>query len=193
MLKRNIAILFAGGMLGAQVGLAAADQGTFPSNDTEVIWKPLPAQLKYLEERAASIKKAPAVRTVYSEEYYQRFYVPRTSLMSSSPGAGIRATPSVSSTPLALHKYLYVTREAELQKEVRGDVYKMIKVDASTQSVTVDHLGTVKFANDKGQSFVWTCDALGEHVVLLKAIAPAGFEAGDTTIYVRHPAAHIPG
>ena len=199
MLKRKIAVLIAGGLLGAQVTLAAADQTAyFPSNDTEVIWKLFPAQVKYLEEREASIKKAPAVPTVYSEEYYQRYYVPRTSLMSSSPGAAIRAVPSVSSTPPGLHKYLYVTRVAELQKEereqaARGDVYKMIKVDASIQSVTVEHLGTVKIVNDKGQSFVWTCDAPGEHIVPLKAIAPAGFEAGNTTIYVRHPAAHIPG
>lgn len=54
MLKRNIAMLIAGGLLSAQVGLAAADQGAFPSNDTEVIWKLLPAQVEYFKQREAS-------------------------------------------------------------------------------------------------------------------------------------------
>jgi len=47
MLKRNIAILIAGGLLGAQANLAGA-------GDSNVYI--LPAQLKYLEERAASVR-----------------------------------------------------------------------------------------------------------------------------------------
>lgn len=133
MLKRHIAILIAGGLLSAQVNLAAG-QASSAVNADDQYWKPLPSQLKYLEERAATI-----------------------------------------------------------QKEARGDVYKTIKVEASTKDVTVDHFATVKIANDKGQSFVWTFDTLGEAVIPLKTIAPAGFAAGDITIYVRHPAAHIPG
>jgi hypothetical protein len=56
MLKRNIAILIAGGLLSAQVNLAAADQSTFPMNADDQYWKPLPSQLEYLEQRAASIQ-----------------------------------------------------------------------------------------------------------------------------------------
>ena len=171
MLKRNIAILIAGGLLSAQAGLAAADQAYFPSNDTEVIWKPLPAQVEYFKQReASSPNPTGATRPVFA---------------TSLGVAGGAALPG-------LTKYL-VQREAAIQKEARGDVYKTIKIDAATKNVTVEHLGTVKIVNDKGQSFVWTCDALGEHVVPLKAIAPAGFEAGNVMIYVRHPAEHILG
>jgi len=167
MLKRNIAILIAGGLLGAQVTLAAADQGAFPSNDTEVIWKLLPAQVDYFKQREASNPNPTgASRPVFP----------------TSVGVG---GPAVFP---GLAKYL-----AEREAAVSGDVYKTIKVEASTKYVTVEHLGTVKIVNDKGQSFVWTFDTLGESVVPLKAIAPAGFEAGNVTIYVRHPAAHIPG
>ena len=71
MLKRKIALLIAGGLLGAQAGFAIAAQGNFPSNDTEVIWKPLPAQAKYLEERAASIQKeAPTLRVPSNGEWH---------------------------------------------------------------------------------------------------------------------------
>ena len=134
MLKRNIAILIAGGLLGGQVNLATAGESAFPSNDVQVYTKMLPAQAKYFDERAASTRTAKS-----------------------------------------------------------GDVFETVKIDASTKYVTVQHFSTVKFVNDKGQSFIWTSDTLGEVGVRLKTIAPAGFEAGDTTIYVRHPAAHIPG
>ena len=167
MLKRNIAILIAGGLLSAQVTLAAAEQGAFPSNDTEVIWQLLPAQVEYFKQREASNPNLTgASRPVFP----------------TSVGVG---GPAVFP---GLAKYL-----AERESAVRGDVYQTIKVEASTKYVTVDHLGTVKIVNDKGQSFVWTSDTLGEAVIPLKTIAPAGFAAGDTTIYVRHPASHIPG
>ena len=47
MLKRNIAILIAGGLLGAQANLAGAGD-----SNVEI----LPAQLKYLDARAASVR-----------------------------------------------------------------------------------------------------------------------------------------
>jgi hypothetical protein len=56
MLKRNIGILIAGVLLSAQVNLAFAD---FPPSEIDIIWKPLPAQAKYLEERAARLQLAP--------------------------------------------------------------------------------------------------------------------------------------
>jgi hypothetical protein len=169
MLKRNIALLIAGGLLGAQVGLAAADQGTFPSNETEVIWKPLPAQLKYLEERAASIQGVAR----------------GDSFPPSADALYWEMLPSQA-------KY-FAQREVSNQTAMSGDVFETVKINTSTKYVTVPHFSTVKFVNDKGQSFVWTAGTFGEIGIGLKAIAPAGFEAGDTAIYVRHPAAHIPG
>lgn len=118
MLKRNIAILIAGGLLATQVNLAGADD----TPPTQIF----PAQQKYLEERAAS---------------------------------------------------------------VRADV---VKINAATKYVNAEHLSKVKIVNDKGQSFTWMFDA-GDVVFPLKAIAPAGFEAGDTTVYVRHPTTHLGG
>lgn len=179
MLKRNIAILIAGGLLSAQVNLAAADQGASPVSAVPPSydaggggWQP-PALTKYLEQRAASIQKE---GVVLRGDSFPPSY--------DSGGGGWQ--------PLVLTKYLE-ERAAAIQRETGGDVYETIKISASTKDVTVEHFGTVKIANDKGQSFVWTFDTMGEAVVPLKTIAPAGFAAGDTTVYVRHPAAHIQG
>ncbi len=70
---------------------------------------------------------------------------------------------------------------------------KTIKITAATQYVTVEHFQTVKIENDKGQSFVWTFDSLGEYGFPISVIAPKGFAAGETRVYIRHPAPHIPG
>src|SRR5262249_58655091 len=56
MLKRNIGILIASAQLSGQMSLAFAD---FPPSETDIIWQPLPAQAKYLEERAARLQVAP--------------------------------------------------------------------------------------------------------------------------------------
>src|SRR5262249_2440378 len=56
MLKRNIGILIASALLSGQMSLAFAD---FPPSETDIIWQPLPAQAKYLEERAARLQVAP--------------------------------------------------------------------------------------------------------------------------------------
>ena len=58
MLKRNIAVLIAGVLLGAQVNLAAADQGALPKNDIEIYSAMLPAQAKYFAEREAGLQTA---------------------------------------------------------------------------------------------------------------------------------------
>ena len=57
MLKRHIAILIVGGLLGAQANLAGAGD-----NNVEI----LPAQLKYLEARAARVR-AETQGDVYKE------------------------------------------------------------------------------------------------------------------------------
>lgn len=58
MLKRNIVILIAGGLLSSQLNLAAADQGTFPTSAEQGrgLGSTLPALTKYLEERAAQLQ-----------------------------------------------------------------------------------------------------------------------------------------
>lgn len=70
---------------------------------------------------------------------------------------------------------------------------KTVKITASTQYINVEHFQTVKIENDKGQSFVWTFDSLGEYGFPISVIAPKDFAAGETRVYIRHPAAHISG
>ena len=124
MLKRNIAILIAGGLLSAQAGLAAAGHDTFPSNDTEVIWKPLPSQLKYFEQREADIKKEPVAPPRVSPS--GNFFSPSGLSIIGVAGLGIIATRAIALQPRTLSKYLYETRPAEIAKDptvLRGDSF----------------------------------------------------------------------
>ena len=68
---------------------------------------------------------------------------------------------------------------------------RTVRIDAATQYVNAEHFGTLKIENDKGQSFVWKFDTLGEVGFPLSVIAPKGFAAGETRVYVRHPSAHL--
>lgn len=173
MLKRNIAIFVAAGLLGAQAGLVAAAESAIPEGTDLVGARALPAQVKYFEQREATIRAEGVVL--------------RGQSFPNALGVGVGG-----GTPPALTKYLN-ERAAAVQKEASGHVYNTVKIDTATKHVTVEHLSTVKIVNDKGQSFVWTADTLGEAAFPVKAVAPANFNAGDTMIYVRHPASHIPG
>ena len=66
-----------------------------------------------------------------------------------------------------------------------------VRITASTKYVNAEHFGTLKIENDKGQSFVWKFDTLGEVGFPLSVIVPKGFAAGETRVYVRHPTTHI--
>lgn len=68
---------------------------------------------------------------------------------------------------------------------------KTVKITAATQYVNAEHFGALKIENDKGQSFVWKFDTLGEVGFPLQVIAPKDFAAGETRVYVRHPEAHV--
>jgi len=79
MLKRNIAILIAGGLLGAQANLAGA-------GDSNV--SIFPAQLKYLEARAASVQAQPqgyAYKTARCGETRTRRYKSMPPRNTSTP------------------------------------------------------------------------------------------------------------
>jgi hypothetical protein len=84
-------------------------------------------------------------------------------------------------------------RRGDLGSPSQAAAQKTVKITAATQYVTVEHFQTLKIENDKGQSFVWTFDSLGEVGFPLQVIAPKGFAAGETRVYIRHPAPHIPG
>lgn len=70
---------------------------------------------------------------------------------------------------------------------------KTVKMTAATKYVNVLHYETVKFENDKGQSFVWRFDSLMDYGFPVSVIAPKDFAAGETRVYIRHPAEHQSG
>lgn len=69
-------------------------------------------------------------------------------------------------------------------------VEKTVKIGATTKNVNVEHFQTVKFENDKGQSFIWRFDSLQEYGFPISVIAPKEFAAEETMVYIRHPYSH---
>ena len=169
MLKRNIALLIAGGLLSAQVSLAAADQGPFPPSPDDQYSKPLPAQLKYLEQRAASVQG-----TVRGDSFPPS---PDTMYWKMLPAQVQYFDQRAASVKLAQEPADQIT----------------VNITASTKYINAEHDGVLVIKNDKGHSFTWRADTVGEANIPLKTIAPADFAAGQTRVFVRHPAAHIPG
>jgi hypothetical protein len=51
----------------------------------------------------------------------------------------------------------------------------------------------VKIENDRGQSFIWQADTLarGQESFALQAVAPSGFAAGQTQVFLSHPHGHM--
>ncbi len=171
MLKRKIAVIIAGGLFGAQIGLAAAQVTAVPENDELIGQRPLPAQEKYFAERAAAVQ---------------------------AEGAALQNAVPVGSSylwgqPLPSQEKYFAERERAIAQEASRYAYPTVRIHPQTANVTVEHLGAVRFVDDNGHAFVWRADTLGETALPLKAVAPADFGAGNTEIYVRHPSSHIPG
>ncbi len=167
MSKRDIAVLIAAGLLGGQVSLAAAEQNTFPLSDNETFSAPTPALIRYLEQRAANNPNpAGAAAPVFP-------------VTAASGGGGV-LTPERT-------KYF-----AERAKTI-STAPATIRISASTRDINVEHLQRVRIENDKGQSFVWQADtlALGEDHFPLQSVAPNGFDAGQTMVFLTHPHEHM--
>lgn len=88
--------------------------------------------------------------------------------------------------------YATAAKRGDLGSPSRASPERTAKLTGQ-KYVDVQHFETVRFMNEKGQSFTWKFDTLMEIGFPLKVIAPAGFEAGETRVYVRHPEAHLPG
>ena len=124
MLKRNVAIMIASGLLSAQVGLAVADQGSFPMSAEEHPSNLSPAQLKYLEQRAADIQKEPVTRLPVPG-LPGAFFSPSGLSIPGVPGQGTISGSFYPSRSPELTKYLG-ERDAEIRKEgmiLRGDSF----------------------------------------------------------------------
>ncbi len=79
-----------------------------------------------------------------------------------------------------------------LGTQVQSRPDSTIKIDRATQEVYVNHFGTTRFENDRDENFVWQFDsAMSMNRFPLKAIAPAGFNAGNTQVTVLHPSTHF--
>ena len=66
-----------------------------------------------------------------------------------------------------------------------------LKITSATEDIYVDHFATARIENDKGQSFTWRFDStMAMASFPLKAIAPSGFDAGNTVVIPNHPASH---
>lgn len=66
---------------------------------------------------------------------------------------------------------------------------RAVKVTAATKYLNIEDREIVKIENDKGQSFIWTADT-GEANFPLQTIAPKGFVAGPTRVFVSDPYAY---
>ncbi len=164
MSKRDIAVLIAAGLLGGQVSLAAAEQDTFPLSDNETFSAPTPALVQYLNQR-------PAVTAARGSD----------SVFPFSAGS-IKGVSSPDRD-----RYL-----AEQAKTI-STAPATIRISAATRDINVEHLQKVRIENDKGQSFVWQADtlALGEDHFPLQSVAPNGFDAGQTMVFLTHPHEHM--
>lgn len=124
MLKRNIAIVIASGLLTAQVGFAFADRGSFPMSAEEHPSNLSPAQLKYLEQRAADIQKEPVTRRPVLG-LPGASYSPSGLSIPGVPGQGTITGGFFPSRMPEVTKYLQ-QRDAEIRKEgqvLRGDSF----------------------------------------------------------------------
>ena len=83
------------------------------------------------------------------------------------------------------------TRLSYLGAQVQSRPEATIKIGSATKDIYVDHFATARIENDKGQSFTWRFDStMAVSSFPLKAIAPSGFDAGNTVVIVNHPASH---
>lgn len=73
----------------------------------------------------------------------------------------------------------------QLGAPVSGTTARIVKIDASTNLIKVNHLEALTIQDRKGQSFAWRFDTLYAPTGFpLKSIAPPDFDAGDTWVYV---------
>jgi hypothetical protein len=168
MLKRNLTMLVGVGLLGANVNFAAAAEGPFPPSSEDIIYRKLPAQEQYFNQRQAANPNL-------------------TGASSPVIPAGVR----VGGVTLPAQVKYFDQRAAKVQAASAGE--RTLKATAATKYLNVAHEEIVRIENEKGQSFVWKADTLGEADLSLQAIAPRDFAAGQTRVFVRHPLAHTSG
>lgn len=102
----------------------------------------------------------------------------------SGKGALVFAALFVGSV-LAAQDYAHDDMIGRFGTPVSGATARVVKIDASTNLIKVNHLEALTIENRQGQTFAWRFDTL--HVPTgfpLKSIAPPSFDAGDAWVYV---------
>jgi len=90
--------------------------------------------------------------------------------------------------------YSGLVRQGFFGSQTQSRPDSTIKISSTTGSVYVNHLKTAMIENDKGQSFTWHFGSvMSISNFPLKAIAPSGFDAGNTQVIVLHPGEHFAG
>jgi hypothetical protein len=80
---------------------------------------------------------------------------------------------------------------AQLGTPVHTRAGRTVRIDLSTKYVNAMHLEFLTIENHRGQSFAWHFDTLTAPTGFpLRRIAPVGFEAGNTWVYIDHPTRH---
>ena len=81
---------------------------------------------------------------------------------------------------------------SELGTYVKESKGRLAKITPSTKYLNAEHFETLTIENQKGQRFSWQFDTrYAPTGFLLRRIAPAGFESGDTWVYINHPPRHV--
>ena len=69
---------------------------------------------------------------------------------------------------------------------------RVVKIGPGTKYINAEHFELLVIQNLKGQRFAWRFDtAYAPTGFPLRQIAPAGFEAGSTWVYVQHGPRHV--
>ncbi len=105
-------------------------------------------------------------------------------LLSALVGVGAGAATGADNT--------WLLKQGFFGSQVQSRPDATIKIGNTTQDIHVDHFATMRFENEKGQSFVWRFDSAMEMSnFLLETIAPSGFDAGNARVIVWHPSEHF--
>ncbi len=93
--------------------------------------------------------------------------------------------------PLPSQQRYFSEQEQRLQSGALQVPEQTITVASAADSITVDQPSVVEFVDPAGHSFVWNTSSVSEGAIPLRSIAPPGFIAGDTMVYVRNPEANM--
>jgi hypothetical protein len=180
IMARKLSIAITAGMLVSGAAVAAQSASPFPMSVNET--GPNYVQ-DYSPRTATTVPALPAARITGSSTF---------PMSVSETGPNHAVLPPAAAALATGPSHAEMLRQSALgTASASAKADRTVRVGASASYVDVDHFELVRIVNDQDQSFVWKFDTLGETRIPLTAIAPAGFDAGNTVVYVRHPYTHL--